>query len=313
MAERPTLRQLEILEAVLADGGFRGAARRLGISQVAISDHVRQLESRLGVALFERMRGGRAVPTAAADRIRPGAAALVAESDRLVQLAREGGSPLSAPAPLPPIIVAEMPGAVRIGAHQAIFSRFQEALEAFEDAFPDRAITLDLDCFTAERVATALAADRIDLAFFYTLGEGSDVPSTYLWSEKVSLFIGRDHPLAARDLVGRDDLGGVPRLTLAPGNALRPLIDALAESAGLAGDAALASDDYAALLARVRAGEGVLPLFGSIAAQFGGMAGVRRLPFADPLPTVAVRRAIRAMAGGDPVIEALATVLGGEA
>lgn len=57
--ERPTLRQLEILVEVARIGTFRGAARHLGLSQVAISDHIRQLENRLGCALFVRNAGGK--------------------------------------------------------------------------------------------------------------------------------------------------------------------------------------------------------------------------------------------------------------
>lgn len=57
--ERPTLRQLEILAEVARIGTFRGAARHLGLSQVAVSDHIRQLESRLGCALFVRNAGGK--------------------------------------------------------------------------------------------------------------------------------------------------------------------------------------------------------------------------------------------------------------
>ncbi len=57
--ERPTLRQLEILAEVARIGTFRGAARHLGLSQVAVSDHIRQLESRLGCALFVRNAGSK--------------------------------------------------------------------------------------------------------------------------------------------------------------------------------------------------------------------------------------------------------------
>jgi len=57
--ERPTLRQLEILAEIARAGTFRGAARNLGLSQVAVSDHVKQLENRLGCALFVRTAGGK--------------------------------------------------------------------------------------------------------------------------------------------------------------------------------------------------------------------------------------------------------------
>jgi DNA-binding transcriptional LysR family regulator len=57
--ERPTLRQLEIFTEVVRAGTFRGAARHLGLSQVAVSDHIRQLERRLGCELFFRATGAK--------------------------------------------------------------------------------------------------------------------------------------------------------------------------------------------------------------------------------------------------------------
>ncbi|MFD9900257.1 LysR family transcriptional regulator [Mesorhizobium sp. NPDC059025] len=48
------LRQLQVFREVLRAGSTRRAAAVLGVSQPAISQHVKQLEATLGVALFER-------------------------------------------------------------------------------------------------------------------------------------------------------------------------------------------------------------------------------------------------------------------
>ena len=57
------LNQLEVLVAVVEAGGFSGAAKRLYMSQPAVSNHVRNLESSLGVQLVERSsQGARATP-----------------------------------------------------------------------------------------------------------------------------------------------------------------------------------------------------------------------------------------------------------
>lgn len=48
------LRQLQVFREVLRAGSTRRAAAALGISQPAISQHVKQLEATLGIALFER-------------------------------------------------------------------------------------------------------------------------------------------------------------------------------------------------------------------------------------------------------------------
>jgi DNA-binding transcriptional LysR family regulator len=54
--------------AVLDAGSLMGAARKLGAQQPTLSRHIAELESQLGVALFERTGRG-VVPTAAALRI----------------------------------------------------------------------------------------------------------------------------------------------------------------------------------------------------------------------------------------------------
>src|SRR3954454_13296628 len=57
------LDQLRTLLEVVSLGSFSGAARRLNLTQPAISLHIRELEQRFGIQLIER-RGRQAYPTA---------------------------------------------------------------------------------------------------------------------------------------------------------------------------------------------------------------------------------------------------------
>ena len=65
---RHRLREFESLRAVVATGTTIGAARRLGISQSAVSRSISQLEARVGRSLFIR-RSGRIEPTSDALRL----------------------------------------------------------------------------------------------------------------------------------------------------------------------------------------------------------------------------------------------------
>src|SRR4030095_2670562 len=58
MRRRVRLRDLDTLLAVVEAGRMRGAAEHLHLSQPAISKAIRELESALGVPLFERSRTG---------------------------------------------------------------------------------------------------------------------------------------------------------------------------------------------------------------------------------------------------------------
>src|ERR1700682_5321061 len=50
----PTIKELEAFVAVVESGSFQGAARRLNATPPAVSKRISELETELGVRLFER-------------------------------------------------------------------------------------------------------------------------------------------------------------------------------------------------------------------------------------------------------------------
>jgi DNA-binding transcriptional LysR family regulator len=329
--ERPTLRQLEIFAEIVRAGTFRGAARALGLSQVAISDHVRQLERRLGCSLFLRSAGGKPSLTRAGQTVLDHGRNVLFACDALIAAARseageEGSgaaaaesSPIPPPAPVqapaPPEAQAPEPEAkkekpITIAGHPSILARFQDQLAAAEEAFPDRPITVDFAIFTAGAAHSALNKGLADIALFYSVGDTPDFPSDYLWSEQWSLLAKADHPLVQREALTRADCVDMPVVMLDPANPLRGLCEASLEKAGLwPSPTVLETDDYARIAAELDLGEAIFTAFGVSAAQFAARAGVKRLPLAEPLPSVEVRRAIGPGADDDPTIAALAGLL----
>jgi molybdate transport repressor ModE-like protein len=354
--ERPTLRQLEALDTIAREGSFRAAARALGISQVAVSDHIKQLEARLGISLFHRAPGGKASLSDAGEAALSRARLILADCDALVSTMQSFASgapekvrierparaetpvvrkPAAMPKPEPepesetalapepepePVIVLTPPDPVAplpssdqpitIGIHPSILTRFQDKLAAFEDAFPNRPVSVDFNCFVADRVALALSAGIISIAYFYALGETRVFPSDYLWSERWALYVGENHRLAERDYVSREDLSNQSLISFAEGNRLRPLVEACMTEAGLGGlPYAVESDDYVLLVERVRDGAGILPLFGAAAGRVGASAGLKRLPYVDPIPAVEVRRVIHPTLVEDDEVQALVATL----
>lgn len=79
--------QLRTLQTVVETGGFTAAARRLHLSQSAVSTQVQELEDRLGVRLVERL-GKKAYATAAGLEVIARARRIAQEADDIVAATR---------------------------------------------------------------------------------------------------------------------------------------------------------------------------------------------------------------------------------
>lgn len=88
-AERPSLRELEALHAVVTFSKMTAAAKSLGISQPAVSRSIAALEARLGRTLFNRI-GGQLIPTAEAVVLDREAGQIIEAFDRLTRGRGEG-------------------------------------------------------------------------------------------------------------------------------------------------------------------------------------------------------------------------------
>jgi len=86
MASEIELRHLRYFIAVAEEGGFSQAARRLSMAQPPLSQQIRQLEERIGVALFERRPRVRLTP--AGERLLPAARHQLGLLERSIQAAR---------------------------------------------------------------------------------------------------------------------------------------------------------------------------------------------------------------------------------
>ena len=81
------LDQLRTFSEVIARGNFSAAARRLNLTQPAVSLHIRELEQRFGVRLIERM-GRRAYATAPGIQLLEHAERIFRESDAVASTMR---------------------------------------------------------------------------------------------------------------------------------------------------------------------------------------------------------------------------------
>lgn len=85
-----TFRQIEVFLEICRAGNFSGAAGQLQVSQPAISNVIRALESQLGIELFERRRGASCVLSREGTRFRDSAQQFLAQCEAIGRGGRPG-------------------------------------------------------------------------------------------------------------------------------------------------------------------------------------------------------------------------------
>ena len=142
------IRELRAFIAVADEGSFSAAARKLHVSQSALSQTIRSLERQLGVRLLERHSGGVTVTDAGGLLLRE-ARALLAQHDRM--LAAVTGPAAAGPAVLRVGVPLELP----VGA-------LPRGLADMGAAFPQTRAEISHDSSAAQ--LAALEAGDLDLA-----------------------------------------------------------------------------------------------------------------------------------------------------
>lgn len=234
-----SLREFEVLRAVIQAGTTAAAGRRLGISQSAASRMIGQLEARLSRTLFER-RGGRLQPTAEAMRLN-------GELDQVFDaLSRIDRGP-SADTDRTELRLAAPPTL----AHRLL----QRRLAAFLDARPD--ILLHFDIVMSDLLAAGIVEGRFDLAVTdATIRHGGVTTEPFRLSRLVCC-IPANHPLAERETVTPEDLTNLPFIALTRRHSVRIAIDRLLSAAGAELSIRAETATAVSALELVRAGAGV--------------------------------------------------------
>ncbi len=180
------LRHVRYLMTVADEGSFTRAALTLHVSQPALSQQIRQLEERMGVALLDR--SGRMVrPTDA------GKAFLAYARRALGEL--EAGSRAVCD-------VADLStGTLRVGFTPS-FSAYLVAplIRRFHERYPG--ILLSVIEMAQEEMESALGADGLDLGIAFSDVHAEDVEWLPLHEERLSFVVGEVHP--ASDAVSMD-------------------------------------------------------------------------------------------------------------
>lgn len=190
------LRQLEVVAAICREGGFTGAARRLGVTQPTLSKIVAGLEAKLELQLFDRSSGP-AKPTAYG-RLLAARAETILQSvgsieEELGQWARGG------------------PGRIRIGFGPATRALVIQPLVARLVAIHPQ-LRLEVRQGGGDALVRQLAQGHHEVVFSSAehAGRFGDLMRIKVFEDDAVVVAAPAHPLARCDLVGPREVVGFP-------------------------------------------------------------------------------------------------------
>lgn len=218
-----TASRIRALNAVMAAGSFAAAARRLHLSQPAVTQAVRDLESAYGVTLFER-HGGQLRPTPLAEELctvteRIGALEERAEAILTRRQSVEGGA-------LRVGLGNSMPGMAVIG----VFLR----------RFPGVRVAVELG--SHDQIVKAVLMRRVDVGVLPDVPGDARFAREVVIDQDVVAIAAPDHPVARAERTTLADLTRHRLIFRSKGSATQAVVDRAFRAAGLATEPALTLD-----------------------------------------------------------------------
>lgn len=187
-------RQIEAFHVVMLTGSMTEAGKILGITQPAISRLIRELETKIGFALFQRQRR-KIKPT-------PEGVMLHKEVDRSMQ----GLSRIESAAEG----IAELKSDIlRVAATLSLSVAYVvKAVKQFREEYPDVEISISTD--TSASVIDKLTVSHFDVGMAFFPGEIQGLEIEPLRPVEGVCVLPKGHPLANYDKIRIEDLAGLP-------------------------------------------------------------------------------------------------------
>jgi len=183
------IRHLRLIDAITRQGSVTKAGTVLHLSQSALSHQLKELEDRLGVPLFHRVRK-RMVPTRAGERLMQGGAPILAQLGALEQELRG--------------LNQDQAGLVRISTEcYTAYHWLPGRLTVFARKFPNVEVRIIPEA--TGRPLDALVKGELDLAIVSSTPPKQKVEYMPLFQDDMLVVMRRDHPLASRPYMDPKD------------------------------------------------------------------------------------------------------------
>jgi LysR family cyn operon transcriptional activator len=208
------IRHLRYFLAVAEAGSFSRAADRLGISQPAISQQMRDLEAGLRVSLLQR-RGKRILVTPAGLIFQERARVLLRELENLLQeLGSEPG---------------QLRGALHLGVVPILnMALVPHLLGLFVAAHPG--ITLTVEEISSTEIETALEEGRMDVGLGFLTRHSPNLRYERLCTDEFALIVSETHPWSNRRVIRFSELHQQRLLQLPDSFVMRRMTDEISRN-----------------------------------------------------------------------------------
>lgn len=228
------LESLEIFRAVVQEGGIVRAAGKLNRVQSNVTTRIKQLEERLGLALFRRQ--GRSLV------LSPEGELLLSYAQRLFRLADEAEAQLKAGQPM---------GVFRIGSLESTAgSRLAPILSRFHRLHPG--VVVELVTGTTGALVQRVANFEIEAAFVSQPFTAPGLQALKVFEEELVLITARNAPAVTRAA----DLAGSTAIAFANGCSYRKRLEEWLGGSGVVPARTMEFASYQAMVACVAAGTG---------------------------------------------------------
>lgn len=262
-----TLRQIEVIRAVMLTGTITGAARMLHVSAPGISRLVKHTEESLGLRLFER-RGSVFVPAAEAEAIfdQIGRVFRGVENLNLAVASLQRGEAVD-------LSFASSPSVAQFIAARAV----RHVRQRFPDLF------IDLNILKIEETVDYLMLDRGEFVMMSTPVENAAISNEIAAQGRMAAIVPEGHELAERGEVSVHDLIRYPMIGVDPDDPYGAVCAAPLREAGLPVRYSMRGRFAQTVVSLVRHGLGVAVIDEFSVAELY-MPGVTRLRLAEEAP-----------------------------
>ncbi len=190
MPEPFDIRQLRYFLEVADARGFSRAAKRLGVSQPAVSQQIREMENALGAKLLQR-QGRRILLTPAGRLFHERAHEILRQVDQTVQ--EISSEP------------RQLHGTLRLGVIPYLdVALMPKLLGRFAEAYP--AIDLSVLEISSTDIETLLEEGRLDLGLGWLTRHSPALHYEHLCDDEFTVVIAENHPWAKRRVIEFGDL-----------------------------------------------------------------------------------------------------------